>query len=349
MASTLGSRRTSTYPSITYGVRDLGAVTISTPGNYAFKFLVTGKNASSTGYTLAFDHIELVPTNRLESESLKVQSITPVPSGYGSAQWFGSFKASAASGGAGTYFNANTVGNYITYNVPVTDPGTYHVSVGLQTKPNKGKFQLAVNDVKQGLVQDEYSPTVGYSARNLGTVTFFVAGNEAFNFSVAGRNASSTGYTLAFDYIDLVPTNRWESESLKVQSITPVPSGTPSAQWFGVFTASTASDGAGSYFNATAPGQFITYILPVAKAGTYHVKVGVQTKPNKGAFQLVINGANQGPAQDEYSAAVGYAVSDLGTVTFGSAGNKAFHFVVAGKDPSSTGYTLAFDYIELVP
>jgi hypothetical protein len=301
-------------------------------------------------HVLAFDGNSLLSdaTERSETEALKVQSKTAVPPGYSSAQWVGVFSAPAASGGAGTYFNAIAPGNYITYTVPVAKAGTYHVSVGLQTKPKKGKFQLAVNDVKQGLVQDEYSATVGYSARNLGTVTFFTAGNEAFKFSVTGRNASSTGYTLAFDYIDLVLTNRWESESLKVQSITPVPSGTPSAQWFGVFSASAASDGAGSYFNATSPGQFITYILPVAKAGAYHVKVGVQTKPNKGKFQLAINGVSQGAVQDEYNASVGYAVRDLGTVYLNS-GTQAFKFTVAGKNASSTGYTLAFDYIELVP
>ena len=30
-------------------------------GNYGFKFTVTGKNPSSTGFTLGFDYIELVP------------------------------------------------------------------------------------------------------------------------------------------------------------------------------------------------------------------------------------------------------------------------------------------------
>jgi hypothetical protein len=97
-----------------------------------------------------------------------------------------------------------------------------------------------------------------------------------------------------------------------------------------VFNDSTASDGAGTYFNATAPGQFITYSMPVARAGTDHIKVGVQTKPNKGAFQLAINGVSQGVVQDEYNALVGYTVRDLGTVYLNS-GNQAFRFTVAGK------------------
>jgi hypothetical protein len=146
----------------------------------------------------------LVPSFRQETESLKVQSITPVPPGTPSAAWFGKFNAAAASGGAGTYFNATAVGNYITYTVPVGTAGTYHVRVGVQTKPNKGKFRLAINGIAQGVVQDEYAASVGYEVRDLGTV-YLNAGNQAFKFTVTGKNASSTGYTLAFDYLDLIP------------------------------------------------------------------------------------------------------------------------------------------------
>jgi len=136
--------------------------------------------------------------------SLKVPSITPIPPGYSSAQWFGVFNAPAASGGAGTYFNATAIGNYITYTVPVATAGTYHVRVGVQTKPNKGRFRLLINGTTQGASQDEYTASVGYEVRDLGTV-FLNAGNQAFKFRVTGKNASSTGYTLAFDYIELVP------------------------------------------------------------------------------------------------------------------------------------------------
>jgi hypothetical protein len=134
-----------------------------------------------------------------------------------------------------------------------------------------------------------------------------------------------------------------------VQAISPVPAGLPSAQWFGVFSATAASGGAGTYFNADAVGKFITYTVPVAKAGTYHVRVGIQTKPNKGISQLAINGLNTGSPQDEYDPSVTYGVRDLGTASFSTAGNYGFKFTVTGKNASSTGYTLAFDYIELVP
>jgi hypothetical protein len=320
-------------------------------GNQAFRFTVQGKNASSTGYTLALDYVDLLSEDlldRLESEYLKVQAKTPVPVGTATAAWFGVFESAGASGGAGTYLNASAVGNYITYTVPVVEAGTYRVRMGIQTKPNKGKFKLAINGLDQGLAQDEYSPSVNYGVRDLGTA-YLNSGNQAFKFTVSGKNASSTGYTLAFDYIELIPTTAQETESLQVQAKTPVPAGTATAAWFGVFESAGASGGAGTYFNANAIGNYITYTVPVAQAGAYRVRLGIQTKPNKGMFQLAINGLNIGSAQDEYSPTLGYQVRDLGLVNVSAAGNYAFKFTVTGKNASSTGYTLAFDYIELIP
>ena len=128
---------------------------------------------------------------------MKVQAITPPPSGVSPFQWSGVFNATAASGGAGTFFNANAIGNFITYTVPVANPGTYHVRVGHQTKPNKGIFQLAINGLNVGQWQDEYNPSSTYVVRDLGAVSFSGAGNYAFKFTVTGKNASSSGYTLA--------------------------------------------------------------------------------------------------------------------------------------------------------
>ena len=62
-------------------------------------------------------------------------------------------------------FDATALGNYITYTVPVAEAGTYRVRVGVQTKPNKGKFKPAINGVTQGIAQDEYSPSVSYGVR----------------------------------------------------------------------------------------------------------------------------------------------------------------------------------------
>jgi hypothetical protein len=86
----------------------------------------------------------------------------------------------------------------------------------------------------------------------------------------------------------------------------------------------------------------------VLQAGTYRVRVGIQTKPDKGVFQLAVDGLNIAQPQDEYIG-LPYDVRDLGLVSVPVAGNHAFTFTVQSKDIGSSGYTLAFDYIELVP
>ena len=86
-----------------------------------------------------------------------------------------------------------------------------YVHIGIQTKPNKGKFRVAVNGVDQGVEVDEYSPAVGYTETDgdpddpSGTPSIYVSAyvGDELTFTVSGKNPSSTGYTLAFDYIRL--------------------------------------------------------------------------------------------------------------------------------------------------
>lgn len=103
-------------------------------------------------------------------------------------------------------------------------------------------------------------------------------------------------------------------------------------------------------FDATATGDSITYSVPVPHPGTYTINVRVKRHTSRGIFQLAIDGANQGSVQDLYSTATGaaaYQIRSLGTKTFTSAGVKQFKFTVTGKHASSSGYNLAFDYIEV--
>ncbi len=326
------------------------AIVTSLPGG-SYTAIVTGAGGTiGIGfvqfYALPYSADQLNPSPlrrappRFEVERLPVQALTGATHSL--------ISDTKLSEGAGTQLNATGTGQSVSYAVPVPDAGTYKIKVGVKTGPKRGTFRLSIGGVNQGKAQDEYTSTIGYSVRDLGTITFFSGGNKAFKFLVSGKNANSGGYNAAFDYIELIPTNRLETEALKVQSVTPVPSGFTTTQWYGVFNAAAASGSAGTYFNANALGNYITYTLPVAKAGTYHVRVGLRRAPNEGIFRLAINGVNQGQPQDEYSSSVTYVARDLGTVYLNS-GNQAFKFFVTGKNANSTGYNLRFDYIELVP
>jgi sugar lactone lactonase YvrE len=129
----------------------------------------------------------------------------------------------------------------------------------------------------------------------------------------------------------------FECEALSVQASVP----------YRTLSDRNASGGAYGLLRAVMPGDFVTFTVPVATAATYSVKVGIQTRKDHGIFKLAIDGVDQGTPQDEYSPATGYEVRDLGTVTLTGCGGAAFQFVVTGQNPSSRGYSLAFDYIDL--
>ena len=120
---------------------------------------------------------------------------------------------------------------YVSYAISNLTAGTYHVYIGADAGANRGQFQLACGPnggalANVGSVQDTYSPTnVAYLLPiHLSTPTNFITlwtnmlqemdcgtwqapsnGNYQFKFSVAGKNAASSGYKLAFDYIKLTP------------------------------------------------------------------------------------------------------------------------------------------------
>ena len=165
--------------------------------------------------------------------------------------------------------------------------------------------------------------------------------NTIEKFSSTGADLgvfASTGFGPHFFAIFRPNHLHFESEALKKQALSAASK---------ILRAPGASGGAYALLKATVSGDFVTCSVPVVAAGTCDVKVGIQTRNDKGIFQLAIAGVNQGTPQDEYSPAIGYEVRDLGPVTFTSAGNEALQFVVTGRNPSSRGYTLAFDYIDL--
>ncbi|MEK8128840.1 family 43 glycosylhydrolase [Paenibacillus filicis] len=148
-----------------------------------------------------------------------------------------------------------------------------------------------------------------------------------------------------FDNVS-VQNSRYETENLVV-------SGTSGVKhtMFGNGTGRdlSLSSGFGTTLEANAVNDYVTYTVNVPEARSYSVKVGVKKGPNRGQFQLSVNGINHGPVQDLYANALSYAELDVANITFSSAGNKSFKFNVAGKNGSSSGYNLLLDYIKLVP
>jgi hypothetical protein len=107
-------------------------------------------------------------------------------------------------------------------------------------------------------------------------------------------------------------------------------------------------EGKGTTLDSSAVGQYVTFTVNVATAGTYDVKYSTKEYSTRGIAQLSINGTNVGAAQDQYAPCCGtYVTYDLGNYNFATAGNYSFKFTVTGKNASSTDYTMAWDDIIL--
>ena len=144
-------------------------------------------------------------------------------------------------------------------------------------------------------------------------------------------------------------SGRFEAETLTVAAQTP-------SVTYRLVSDARFSAGTGSFFDATAAGQFVTFDVPNIAARTYNIRIGVKTWNNKGIFQLAISRLDQqgsptnvGSPVDEYSAGEVFTEVNLGNWAPGTTSDKAFRFTVTGKNASSTGYGLAIDYITLTP
>ena len=89
--------------------------------------------------------------------------------------------------------------------------GLCGIRVGVRKESDGGKFQLAVAAAAGGsftnvaAVQDTYASIDSYASLDLGTTSFPSAGDYYFRFTVAGKNACSSGYRLVLDYFRLTP------------------------------------------------------------------------------------------------------------------------------------------------
>jgi Legume lectin domain/Chitobiase/beta-hexosaminidase C-terminal domain len=273
---------------------------------------------------------------QFETENLLSSSVSSGPA-------YIAFAWSGFANGQGTQLSSTGVGNNVAITLNVPAAGTYDVKYAVKMLNSRGIAQLAVNGTNLGPPEDQYAATNVWQEFDLGTVNL-AAGNQVFKFTVTGKNASSSGYTLTWDYIKLTPKSnaiQFETESLLGSSVSSGPA-------YGALAWTGFTNGQGTQFYSTKAGQNVAITLNVPAAGTYDVKYAVKMYNSRGIAQLAVNGTNLGPPEDQYAATNVWQEFDLGTVALG-AGNQVFKFTVTGQNAASSGASLAWDYIKLTP
>jgi Legume lectin domain/Chitobiase/beta-hexosaminidase C-terminal domain len=107
--------------------------------------------------------------------------------------------------GTGTIIDATKVGDNVTFTVNVPTVGIYDVKLSYKTINTRGISQLSINGKNVGATFDEYLAAATLGTVDFGTYNFATTGNYSFQFTVTGKNASSSGYTVSFDDITLTP------------------------------------------------------------------------------------------------------------------------------------------------
>ncbi len=278
----------------------------------------------------------LGPAIQYETENLLASSVSSGPA-YRAFAWTGFVN------GNGTTLDSTKVGDNVAITLNVPTAGVYDVKYAVKIHNSRGIAQLAVNGGNLGSPVDQYAAADSWQEFDLGNIPL-TAGNQVFKFTVTGKDAASSSYSLSWDYIKLTPVNapiQYETEDLLGSSVSSGPA-------YRAFAWSGFVNGNGTTLDSTKVGDNVAITLNLPTAGNYDVKYAAKIHNSRGSSQLTVNGVNLGTPVDQYAAVDAWREFDLGTVALG-AGNQVFKFTVTGKDAASTSYSLSWDYIKLTP
>ena len=112
-----------------------------------------------------------------------------------------------ASNGQWSKFNGSAVGQYTEFTTTPLPAGSYEVSYRYKTGGTRAQLNLSLDGAPLGPTIDQYAPTSFYVTAVMGTKTFASPGSHTIRLTVAGHNASSTGYLIGSDAFIFAPVS----------------------------------------------------------------------------------------------------------------------------------------------
>lgn len=115
------------------------------------------------------------------------------------------------SNAQGTILDATAAGDYVVYKVTGLPAGNYDLRVGVKNYNSRGTWQLSMapygssSFINHGPAVDQYTSAEVFTEIDLGTVNVGSTGDKSVKFTVTGKNAASSGYSIALDYIKFIP------------------------------------------------------------------------------------------------------------------------------------------------
>ncbi len=195
---------------------------------------------------------------------------------------------------------------------------------------NNGTIHLRVETLTPG--SNVYKPAVALEGD-------YASSGNAVTVTLPTLESQNSYRILVNSAIAAAPTTYYEAHLLPETNTAGVD--------YTTYTESGSRDGTATSLNATAIGDEITYTINVATAGVYDLRASLKSAGSHAMLQLYLNGVAVSGPKDEYNSTTGFYNEDFGNVNL-PAGNSTLKFVAVNKNPSSSDYTMSFDYFELI-
>jgi len=105
----------------------------------------------------------------------------------------------------GTILDATAPQDSVTFSVKVPTAGTYDIKMSYKPNDNRGISQLTINGTTVGVPLDQYLYVDSFATVDYGQFNFPAAGSYSFKFTILGKNANATSYSISFDDFTLTP------------------------------------------------------------------------------------------------------------------------------------------------
>lgn len=205
LAGTANSPFDGYAPRVSDTYLDLGTPTLA-KGTHTLTFTVAGAGAKA-GYQAGLVYLTLSPTNRYEADSLASANTgglgTLLQQCFAEHLWADYCQLMLADSAEGATFT-------VTFDAPVASD--YALGVRLTTAGNYGEDTFTLDPSTSDITLDDtvnkpidtYSSTVSAKYVFLGGV-HLSAGDHVLQVTVAGKDASSTGYDAGIDFLEAAP------------------------------------------------------------------------------------------------------------------------------------------------
>ncbi|OXM85522.1 cohesin domain-containing protein [Paenibacillus rigui] len=153
------------------------------------------------------------PVYSVEAEALKPQSTD--------GRVYRIFNESGADGGAAAVLESKSIGDVLSYTIPVPSAGLYGVKARVKSESSRGMFQLYVDGKAYGGPKDTYGPFDYYTV-DFGNIPIQDS-SAKLEFKVVGKNNYASDYFMVFDSFSLSKLADMESPLPQSIHLTNIP------------------------------------------------------------------------------------------------------------------------------